>query len=64
MKMPSKIFVKWETFQNDDPALTASATKSKLAEQDETVTVGEYRLVRTSKISMKVVETDPENFSS
>ena len=61
MKLPAKIFVKWETFEHDYPALTATTTKSKLAEKDEAVRIGEYRLVRSSTVHLKPVETDAEN---
>jgi hypothetical protein len=61
MKLPAKIFVKWDTFGNDEPYLEAKTTKSDLAEKDETVRVGEYRLVRSSNLHLKPVETDPEN---
>ena len=60
MKMPTKVFVKWDTCGND-PFLDAKTVKSDLAEINETVVIGEYRLVRTSKLSLKPVETDGEN---
>lgn len=60
MKLPAKIFVKWES-NGDDPYLEANTTKSKLADKDESVRIGEYRLVRSSTVHLKPVETDPEN---
>jgi len=60
MRMPNNIFVKWEG-GNDEPFLEASKTKSELAEKNETVTIGQYQLVRVSKLSLKPVETDAQN---
>jgi hypothetical protein len=62
MKLPAKIFVKWEA-DGSDPFLNANTTKSALADKDEAVRIGEYRLVRSSTVHLKPVETDPENHS-
>lgn len=63
MKMPMKVFVKWDGMHNE-PFLNAQTTKSALAEVDETVVIGEYKLVRVSKLSLKPVETDAQNIFS
>jgi hypothetical protein len=64
MKLPNKIFVKWDNVGSDDPFLNANRMKSELAEKGETETIGEYKLVRVSKVALKVVETDGENVIS
>lgn len=61
MKLPARIFVKWENVGDDERFLEASTSKSKLADKDEAVRIGEYRLVRSSTVHLKPVETDPEN---
>lgn len=61
MKLPAKVFVKWEYNDAEDPDLVAGTTKHELTEKGEAVHIGEYRLVRTSTIRLKEVETDAEN---
>ena len=50
MKFPKQIFVKWED-DGDEKWLVAQETAAGIVEADETVTVGIYQLIRTTKAS-------------
>lgn len=50
--LPKKLFAKYNV--SDDPFLQASDEMEEMAEKDETAYVGEYQLVKTHKVELKL----------
>lgn len=52
--LPKTIFTKWVWRESNDPFIEATDDIAVLAEKDQTDYVGEYRLVKTGKVSLKL----------
>jgi hypothetical protein len=52
--LPKTVFVKWE-WSGRDPFLEADEDIEALAEKGETAYVGEYKLVKTGKVSLNLM---------
>jgi len=54
-KFPVKTFIKWEEYENDDPIMLCGLDPKEFAKANETVSVGEYELVRVVRVSADAV---------
>lgn len=58
-KLPSTIYVKFETPSNDEPYLVASPDMYGLTEPGEVIKIGTYQLVETTDAQMIVSTSKP-----